>query len=83
MYVSICTRPSSQAQSRGGYRARRISYATIQIPMCPLDNLEVIGFFLWCDEVMADQEIDQDQAAVWLELAVLQCLNDLGEGSEL
>jgi hypothetical protein len=51
--------------------------------MCPLDNLEVIGFFLWCDEVMADQEIDQDQAAVWLELAVLQCINDLGKGSEL
>jgi hypothetical protein len=51
--------------------------------MCPLDNLKVIGFLLWSDEVMADQEIDQNQAAVWLELAVLQCLNDLGEGSEL
>jgi hypothetical protein len=51
--------------------------------MCSLDDLEVIGVLLWSDEIMADQEIDQDHAAVWLELAFVQCLNDLGKGSEL
>jgi hypothetical protein len=51
--------------------------------MCPLNDLEIVGFLLWSDEVMANQEIDQDQAAVWLELAFVQCLNDLGKGSEL
>ena len=51
--------------------------------MCSLDDLEVIRVLLWSDQIMADEEIDQDQAAVWLEFAVLQCLNDLGKGSEL
>jgi hypothetical protein len=37
--------------------------------MCSLDDLEVVGFILRGDKVMAYQEIDQDQAAVWLELA--------------
>jgi hypothetical protein len=69
--------------SRGGYRARRIHYATIQISMCPLDDLKVVGLVLGSHEVMSDEEIDQDQSTIWLELAIVQCLNDLGKGSEL
>jgi len=51
--------------------------------MCSPDYLEVVGFLLWSDEVMADEEINQDQAAIWLELAIVQCLNDLGKRSQL
>jgi hypothetical protein len=57
--------------SRGGYRARRIDYATIQISMCSLDDLKVVGLVLWGHEVMSDEEIDQDQAAIWLEFAIV------------
>ena len=51
--------------------------------MCSLDDLKVVGLVLWGHEVMSDKEIDQDQAAIWLELAIVQCLNDLGKRSQL
>ena len=51
--------------------------------MCSLYDLEVVGFVLRSDEIMTNEEVDQDQAAVWLELAFVQCLNDLRKGSEL
>jgi hypothetical protein len=57
--------------SRRGDKARRVNYATIQISMCSLDDLKVIGLVLWGHEVMSDEEIDQDQAAIWLEFAIV------------
>ena len=60
-------------------RACRIGHTTIQISFGSLDDLKVMWVLLWCDQVMADQEIDQNQSAIRFELSIVQCFDDFGE----
>lgn len=61
-------------------RARSISHATIQVTFRPLDDLKVIWILLWCNEVVTDEEIDQDQPAIWLEFSFVKRFDDFWEG---
>lgn len=58
-------------------------HTTIQIPLGPPDDLEVIGFFLWSDEIVSNEEINQDQSAIRLELSIMQCVKDFGKVEKL
>jgi len=58
-------------------------HTTIQISLGPPDDLEVIGFFLWSDEIVSNEEINQDQSAIRLELSIMQCVKDLGKLEKL
>jgi len=40
-------------------------------PVHPPAYLDVVRLRLWCDNTVSHQEVNQDQAAIWLELAVV------------
>lgn len=82
MYVFICiysTVSRSTLLARPGCKC----HTTVQISLCPPDNFEVIGFFLWSDEIVSNEEINQNQSAIRLEFSIVQSVKDFGKVEKL
>jgi len=42
-----------------------------------MDNIKIIGLVFWGENSMADHEMNADAGAVWLELSLADCIDDL------